>query len=166
MQDNRQHITFSSTEIQRLTGPLVYIVRESGVPVYIGSSKIGLSRTFYPEHEIYFLYKRDTVELELIICHSHEEAVNLERLLIFEHGPIHNTVHNPKGRPAEYSKKKVRSLKKKDTAFKNQAKADERKEYLHQRNTIIKAMREAKRVLGPEKYAELLNKNRTAEDSC
>jgi excinuclease UvrABC nuclease subunit len=85
----RQGIELNLKHIKDLAGPLVYIYFDERRPIYIGSSRFGISRPFSPQHHIPNLTTNCT-KLQLIPCETHEEALKLERALIRKFLPKFN----------------------------------------------------------------------------
>ena len=92
----RKSIVWSRAQYRRATGPMVYIfwsytTEGRKTALYVGKSRNGLVRALDMAHAA--KPARDmATEFEFLVCASDEDAQAMERKLIAELRPAHNTV--------------------------------------------------------------------------
>lgn len=75
---------------KKLLGPIVYLIRENDILLYIGSSVNGVCRLY--NHNILTTNKIDfdKLDIEIVFCETYEDAKDLEVLLIKGMHPLLN----------------------------------------------------------------------------
>ncbi len=84
--------TYEFSELNRITGPLVYIWYRLGVCMYVGSSRVGLIRPLGIGHKTLPHVWTTTDTLEVLYFTTAVEALKFEREYIAEYAPKLNKV--------------------------------------------------------------------------
>ncbi len=82
--------SFKGEDFRQMCGPIVYMFCLEGRPLYIGSSKDGLSRPGGRNHRQHLTSRRLCDEVKIWACPTVDAARKLERLLIAKTQPAHN----------------------------------------------------------------------------
>lgn len=102
------------TELQKLTGPVVYIFRQDDKVLYVGRSIVGLSRPFSTTHRKAQRCMGMATSLEVIPCESLQEAIAMEMKKIRELDPAMNGEIEPR-EPGETGQTRLSFLLDEDT---------------------------------------------------
>lgn len=89
----KHKVILSGLIYKYLRGPIIYIWKRNEQYLYIGKSSEGIYRTFDRRHHaIGATQPNDDDQFEFIICDSKEEAIDLERRLIYSFKPVYNEI--------------------------------------------------------------------------
>lgn len=84
-----RRLIFSPKKLLEILGPLVYIVKNKRVFIYVGASGIGLKRTL-TNYPVYYKLRNEGCTLQIIPCKTKKAALKIESKLIFAHSPTLN----------------------------------------------------------------------------
>jgi excinuclease UvrABC nuclease subunit len=70
--------------------PLVYMVLGKDEVLYVGMSRVGLSRVFHSRHHVLRKIKKEIESIVIFRTETISKAQKLERMMILEFKPAHN----------------------------------------------------------------------------
>jgi excinuclease UvrABC nuclease subunit len=74
--------------------PLVYMVLGKDEVLYVGMSRVGLSRVFHSRHDVLRKIKKEIESIVIFRTETISKAQKLERMMILEFKPKHNGRQN------------------------------------------------------------------------
>jgi excinuclease UvrABC nuclease subunit len=74
--------------------PLVYMVLGKDEVLYVGMSRVGLSRVFHSRHDVLRKIKKEIESIVIFRTETINKAQKLERMMILEFKPKHNGRQN------------------------------------------------------------------------